>query len=118
VFREAFEAAYRRLYGRVIDGIGIEVLSWTLTLAAPARAAPHTVVAVDGDSGELPPQPLFDPAGETVVEARVFLRERLRPGESVAGPALITEAQTTTVVPPAWRATVDERGHLVLERKA
>ena len=75
-------------------------------------------VVVDGDSGELPPQPLFDPAGETVVEARVFLRERLRPGESVAGPALITEAQTTTVVPPAWRATVDERGHLVLERKA
>ena len=118
VFREAFETAYRRLYGRVIDGIGIEVLSWTLTLTAPARAAPPTVPAVDGDSGELPPQPLFDPAGETTVEARVFLRERLRRGESVAGPALITEAQTTTVLPPAWRATVDERGHLVLERSA
>ena len=118
VFRGAFEAAYRRLYGRVIGGIGIEVLSWTLTLAAPARPAPPTLAAVESDAGELEPQPLFDPAGETTVEARVVLRERLRPGESLAGPALITEAQTTTVVPPAWRATVDERGHLVLERKA
>ena len=58
------------------------------------------------------------PAGETTVEARVVLRERLRPGESLAGPALITEAQTTTVVPPGWRATVDQRGHIVLERSA
>ena len=118
VFREAFEAAYRRLYGRVIDGIGIEVLSWTLTLAAPARAARPSIAAVEGDAGRLPPQPLFDPAGEAMVEARVVLRESLDPGESLAGPVLITEAQTTTVVPPAWRATVDARGHLVLERNA
>jgi N-methylhydantoinase A len=118
VFREAFEAAYRRLYGRVIDGIGIEVLSWTLTLAAPARAMPPAAYAADGDPGELPSQALFDPDSEAWVEARVVLRDRLRPGVSLAGPALITESQTTTVLPPAWRATVDERGHLVLERSA
>ena len=118
VFRAAFEAAYRRLYGRVIDGIGIEVLSWTLTLSAPARAESPAVAQADGLFDDLPSQPLFDPATEAAVEARVLLREQLRPGQSVAGPVLITEAQTTTVVPPAWRATVDDRGHLVLERSA
>ena len=37
VFRAAFEAAYTQLYGRVIGGVDIEVLSWTLTITAPSK---------------------------------------------------------------------------------
>ncbi len=32
---DAFEAAYRRLYSRVIPGVEIEVLSWVVLLSAP-----------------------------------------------------------------------------------
>ncbi|WP_372404471.1 hydantoinase B/oxoprolinase family protein [Streptomyces luteireticuli] len=45
-------------------------------------------------------------------------RERLRPGAEVSGPALITEANATTVVEPGWRAGVTETGHLLVERTA
>jgi len=117
VFREAFEAAYARLYGRTIEGVEIEVLSWTLTLSEPAPAPGEAAAprgrGLDGDMGV---QRLFDTAAGRRVEARVLLRDALIPGDQVEGPALLTEAQTTTVVPPGWSAGIDERGHIVLER--
>ena len=117
VFRKAFEAAYARLYGRTIEGVEIEVLSWTLTLSepppAPGEAAAPRDSGLDGDMGV---QRLFDTAAGQGVEARVLLRHALVTGEQVKGPALLTEAQTTTVIPPGWSAEIDERGHIVLER--
>ena len=118
-FREAFETAYKRLYGRVMQGIDIEVLSWTLTVSEP----PCRVQAPfqDSVSLSLTPMPgrqaLFDPGDERPVEAQVYLREALHPGDRVEGPALITEDQTTTVVTSAWVAEIDNRGHIVLERR-
>lgn len=119
VFREAFEAAYTRLYGRVMAGIDIEALSWTLTISEPARQVVSTID--DGAALSLASMPgrqaLFDPGEECAVEAQVYLRETLHPGDRVQGPALITEDQTTTVVTSAWVAEIDKRGHIVLERR-
>lgn len=46
----------------------------------------------------------------------VYARESLSPGAQVEGPAIISEAVATTIVEPGWRATMTERGDLVLER--
>ena len=123
IFRKAFEAAYRQLYGRVIDGVDVEVLSWTLTLAAPEQAhrAPGARQSEQGTrqtAGPISTQALFDAAGESRLDARVYLRDGLRGGETLVGPALITEDQTTTVVPRGWSAAVNGAGHLVLERSS
>ncbi len=59
---------------------------------------------------------LFVGTGEGYVGAAVHERSGLREGARVAGPALIVEAQTTTVVPPGWRARALPGGHLALER--
>jgi len=118
-FRAAFEAAYRQLYGRVIEGVDVEVLSWTLTLAAPVQVPPERGTAPPRSLAGQPAttQALFDPAGEARLEARVYLRADLSEGQTVDGPALITEDQTTTVVPKGWCAAVDSFGHLMLERR-
>ncbi|HUX66164.1 MAG TPA: hydantoinase/oxoprolinase family protein [Terriglobales bacterium] len=50
--------------------------------------------------------------------APVYARERLRPGDRFAGPALVTEYSATTVVPPGWRTHVDAWQNLHLERTA
>lgn len=42
--------------------------------------------------------------------------ERMRPGETVTGPAIIAEANATTVVDDGWRATLTASGHLLAER--
>ena len=42
-------------------------------------------------------------------------RDHLRAGNRIAGPALVEEHASTTVVLPADRLSVDEFGNLVLE---
>lgn len=49
-------------------------------------------------------------------ETPVYDRARLGPGHALAGPALVVQADATTLVPPGWWATVDRYGHLRLRR--
>ena len=51
------------------------------------------------------------------VATPVHWRDGLLPGASIVGPAIIEAVDSTTVVPPAWQATVDERGYIMLSRK-
>ncbi|MDH3612445.1 MAG: hydantoinase/oxoprolinase family protein [Gammaproteobacteria bacterium] len=119
VFQQAFEAAYTQLYGRTIDGIDVEALSWTLTISAPAPAAPAAPPAVSASRSPEPVgrQSCFDPAMAGRTDAHVFLRDQLAPGDRISGPALITEDQTTTVVTSSYDATIDARGYIVLTRR-
>jgi N-methylhydantoinase A len=121
IFQQRFEAAYRQLYGRIIEGMEIEALSWTLAMVAPPQDMPedtvHARAARTGEPAPIGQQELFDPALARPVRAAVYLRENLSAGATIDGPALLTERQTTTVVPPAWRARVDDHGSIVLTRR-
>ncbi len=56
----------------------------------------------------------FDAAGAKVA-TRVYRRETLRPGATIAGPAIIQELSSATVVPPGARAALDPYGNILLE---
>lgn len=115
--RAAFDDEYQRLYGRLIPNLDVEVLSWTLTLIGREPEPPQPVPAPAGQAaaparhGEL-----FDTASRGFERAGIYRRADLQPGHRLAGPALVVEAQTTTVVGPQFELTVDGRGYLVLER--
>ncbi|MEW2083430.1 hydantoinase B/oxoprolinase family protein [Streptomyces sp. NPDC005283] len=49
-------------------------------------------------------------------ETPLYRRGDLRPGDAVEGPAIIAEADATTVVDPGWRAAAGDGGHLLLTR--
>jgi N-methylhydantoinase A/oxoprolinase/acetone carboxylase beta subunit len=65
----------------------------------PARPAGHAEVRWPG-------------AGRITTE--LYTREDLRPGATLAGPALVEAPETTCAVPPGWTARLDERGALCL----
>jgi len=119
IFRAAFESAYARLYGRIIEGVDIEVLSWTLTISAASAALvdlqemQQTVRKLPESEGS---QALFDPSLARWVDTPVYLRSHLRPGDRLPGPVLITEDQTTTVVTSLYEAEIDPAGHIVMTR--
>jgi len=120
VFRKTFEAAYGQLYGRIIDGVEIEVLSWTLTISAPVQETGELLENKQADRKLPEPiewQELFDPSRDKPVNAPVYLRGQLQAGDGVQGPALITEDQTTTVVTSNYHAMIDARGHIVMTRQ-
>ena len=126
VLREAFDAAYQRLYGRPIPGLDVEILSWTLTLIAGDQADASSSVAGD-DQAAAPSRPrpvdatrrvsLFDPETGQAEDAGLFIRDELAPGDTFSGPALVVEEQTTTVVSGDFDARVDDRGTLILQRR-
>jgi 5-oxoprolinase (ATP-hydrolysing) len=49
-------------------------------------------------------------------QAALVVREDLRPGDIIPGPAIIAEKNATTVVEPGWQATLTEFDHLDLVR--
>ena len=49
-------------------------------------------------------------------DAGLFLRERLAPGATIDGPAIIAEATATTVVEPGWQAVMTAAGPIELTR--
>jgi 5-oxoprolinase (ATP-hydrolysing) len=114
----AFEAAYRRRFAFLMDGRGlvVEAVSVEAIAAGDAPAEPRLALQ--------PPTPA--PVVQTVRmyseacwwDAALVVRETLRPGHTVDGPAIIAEKNATTVVEPGWQARVTHLDHLVLQRIA
>ena len=114
-----FAGVYAGLYRRTIPGLDIEILSWTLTVAAVVPAPER---AAEPPGGTLP-EPIgsrrfFDPGSADHVDGPVFWRPDLPPGSRITGPAVIAEDQTTTMVSPGFDAQVNALGYLILTRKA
>ncbi|MGI9331898.1 MAG: hydantoinase/oxoprolinase family protein [Gammaproteobacteria bacterium] len=115
----AFDTAYEALFGRTIPTMEVEVLTWALTLSAPAQDP----VVVSEEPGHQQPtahgtRELFDAERVDYTKVAVFDRERLRPGMCIEGPAVITESQTATVITANFDMRVNALGYLDLKRRA
>jgi N-methylhydantoinase A len=113
-----FEEAYRRLYSRSIPGVEIEILSWVISVSAPAEGELAAVAAVKQSK----PQPrshraVFDPDAGEFQNVPVYWRGDLAPGAHIGGPAVIAENDTSTVVSPQFDAHIDKFGYIELMRR-
>jgi N-methylhydantoinase A len=48
-------------------------------------------------------------------ETPIYDRGELRPGNAVAGPAVVVQDDTTTVIEPGYRGAVDSFGNILIE---
>lgn len=128
--RIRFEAAYHALYERSIPHLAVEVLSWLLTVStateapeplrysAPQPGPQDDRAAVAPGSVATERRAVFDAASASWVDHLVVQRSTLTPGMALLGPAVVVEAQTTTVVGAGYVLGVDSGGNLVLDRLA
>jgi len=113
-----FEAAYAALFGRVVDGVDIEVTSWAVKAATPLPASAAIGAAVpEAEIRAGATRALFDPGLGEVVDAGVVERDRLVAGNRLVGPAMVTERETTVVVPVGFTATVRADGTIEVVRE-
>ncbi len=111
-----FEAIHQKMYSFLMDrpliaeaiaveavGLGEQPDLSHLSTAAEAAEPPGNVSLYSGGAFR---------------EAPLLHREQLRSGDTVIGPAIIAEANATTVIDAGWRATVTATGHLVIRRTA
>jgi N-methylhydantoinase A len=113
-----FAAEYRRLYSRTVPGAAIELLTWTVLIAAPAPVSPVEAAATVEPYRPTPSREraLYDEASGTTITVPVHWRPALRPGAIISGPAIIAEDETTTIVTAAFEATIDPRGAIDCRR--
>jgi N-methylhydantoinase A len=110
---ESFHAAHEARFGFAIPGDIIEIVTYTVT--ATSRTVKPELHRLP--PAESPPVPVAERrvlfvAGEET--APVYRRDDLRAGDTFAGPALVEEAASVTVVEPGQRLTVDAFGHLLI----
>ena len=113
-----FDAAYLRRFAFTMPGTPLVAESISV----------EVIGASDGADAEVPPlrpKPLAVPANTYEVymagaqhRTPVFDRAALPEGQVIAGPAVIFDEASTTVVEPGWTAVHTARGDLVLERTA
>lgn len=119
--REQFRNAYARFFGRAIDGLdGLEIEIVTFSVKAQdERAAPepHRITAGQTGSFNGAYRDVFDPAQGKMVASSIIERADLPPGARVAGPAIITERETSTVVTSPFDVVMQTDGSLLLTRK-
>ena len=112
---ENFLVAYRERFGRALDGLPIEALTWRLAASAPGRdiAMEGAQQAEAGEAQRGIRRTLFE--GHGWCDCAVYDRYRLAPGTAFAGPALVEERESTCVIPPGAQVSVDKHRNLVIE---
>ena len=112
-----FHAQHHRLYAYDIPDRTIELVSLRVTVTA--TVASPSEAKLTPSSG--PPQPkghrpvYFRDAGS--LNCAVYERSDLRGDDALAGPAVIEQKDSTTLLPPGWSLTVAPLGHLILSRE-
>ncbi|MGW5331860.1 hydantoinase B/oxoprolinase family protein [Streptomyces bauhiniae] len=114
--RRAFEERHRATYTFTLDrDIVVEALSVEATGLTPP---PDLSALAPYEGAPAAPDTVRLHTGGAWRDVPLHRREALPPGDTVTGPAIITEAGTTTVVDEGWQATANDHGHLVMERAA
>ncbi len=117
-FQALFEADYTTLFGRTVAGMDIEITVWAVNATTEAAKADALGETPKGQPAVVEStRALFDPVQGTVAAASVVLRGTLSLGDTVAGPALITEDETTIVVPNSRTAIARPDGTIDITEK-
>ena len=112
----AFEQAYRQRFAFVMRGkrLVVEAVSVESMIAGDAALEPEQPLQAPR---VVPRRATRSMLCECVWQAvALVVREDMRPGDVLTGPAIIAEQNATTVIEPGWQARVNSRDHLLLER--
>lgn len=110
-YQQLFEKDYRALFGRVVDGMDVEVTVWAANATTPAQSVSPVEVRIGEDEASVHGmRSVFDAALGDVVQASVVLRSDMHSGQKVSGPAVITEDETTIIIPLSRQGTCQPDG--------
>ena len=117
-FLKLFEADYSALFGRTVDGMDVEITVWSVNATTPPEQVAQIALASDTGAATVAGQrALFDPALAAVTDAQVVLRDDMKTGQTVQGPAVVTEDETTIIVPSSRQVTAQPDGTIDMTTK-
>jgi len=117
-FQRLFEEDYTKLFGRTVTGMDIEITVWSVNATTPPEKVARVVEATAGEAAKaVSNRALFDAGLGHALPADVINRDTMTTGQTVQGPAIITEDETTIIVPSTRRAIAHPDGSIELTLK-
>ena len=116
----AFETEYRRIYGMTIPDVAVEAITWRLSASATTSVVEpdDSIADHEGDVTPKSFRPMVFSRGGDAIEAPVYDRASLGAGAAFAGPAVVEERETTSVIRPGWNVEVAADGSLIASKQS
>ncbi len=115
--RHSFEQAHKKRFGFVMEGKALVVEAASVEVIGITERVSDPELAIELN-------PAFNPVSTIQMysygkfhETPVFLREELKPGVCIYGPAVLIEKNTTIIIEPGWEGQITERNHILLNRR-
>jgi N-methylhydantoinase A len=116
--RAAFEEAYAAYFGRAIDGLDAEIISWSMRASSPLHSATPVTRAAKGKAAPVSVhRDMFDARAGKYLPSGIVERTSLAAGDYVSGPAAVVERETTTIISSSYEAIMQPDGCLLLTSK-
>jgi 5-oxoprolinase (ATP-hydrolysing)/N-methylhydantoinase A len=114
--RKRFDAEYARLFGMALDGYPVHVVNWRVLVSAPGaqvdlRGSSDGSTSAPALKGS---RPIYLPDRLAFGDVPVYARQRLVVGSAIGGPAVIEEAEATTLLWSGDHVTVDAQRNLII----
>ena len=117
-YKACFEREYEQLFARTVAGMEIEITVWSVNAyTEPPEARPVQQQTHQRTLETTNTRPLFDPALSTFVNATVAQRDAVKDTTQIIGPAMLTEDETTIIVPSSRDAVACGDGTIVVFAK-
>ena len=117
-YKACFEREYEQLFARTVAGMEIEITVWSVNAyTEPPEVHPVQQQGHQRTLETTNTRPLFDPALSTFVNATVAQRDAVKDTTQIIGPAMLTEDETTIIVPSSRDAVACDDGTIVVFAK-
>jgi len=114
--RAAFDEIYAARYGYAQPAEPVETVTWKLSAVGGAsRVALAKAAASPAAGADKGRRRAYFPETGGWIDCPIYDRYRLAAGQAIAGPAIVEERESTSVLPPGTVATVDEYANLVVD---
>lgn len=113
-----FTKAYEGFFGRAIDDLAIETVSWSVRVSSIVPSPERVELSTESTSRVTgsPMRDTYDAVSGARRATATLTRGDLTPGDAVVGPAIIAEQQTTTVIGSHHVCTTQADGSLLVTR--
>jgi N-methylhydantoinase A len=114
--RASFDEIYAARYGYAQPAEPVEVVTWKLSAIGGAARIALAKAATSPVAGAVKGRRrAYFPETGGWVDCPIYDRYNLAAGLQIAGPAIVEERESTSVLPPGTVATVDEYANLLVE---
>jgi len=112
-FLAGFAVSHKREYGYSVDDRAVEIVNVRLKAIGAVERPATRFTAGEGDAAPVGTRQVHFENGW--VETPIYDRGALPVGVTIAGPAIVNEMSSTTVVDPGQTFRIDPQGNLILE---